>query len=90
MKKTRTTEWTVEMHRTALNKLNKEITTKNFSSLLKEIATEIGVKASSLKPAISNYKFIVTGKGLKHTSAAQEQAVKEFIEVNGTKLFKIL
>ena len=83
------TNWTKEMHLKALTQINKEINTKDWNTLLKEVANNIEVKVSSLKMAISNYKFIVLGEGmgLQHYNNKQLEAVNEFIQQHGKKLF---
>jgi len=81
------TKWSKEMHLRALVEINKQITTKDFDTLIREISNNIGVKKESLKAAIKNYTYIVLGKGLANYSVEQREAVNEFIQHNGSKLF---
>jgi len=84
------TNWTKEMHLTALKRLKAEITSKDYDLLLKEISKEIGVTVLSLKAAIQNYKFAAIGVGLSNVSKDQEKAVEEYIQEYGKSLFNIL
>jgi len=84
------TNWTKEMHLTALKRLRAEITSKDYDLLLKEISKEIGVTLTSLKAAIQNYKFAATGVGLSNVSKDQEKAVEEYMQEYGKSLFNIL
>jgi hypothetical protein len=81
------TKWSKEMHLKALVEINKQITTKDFDTLIREISNNIGVKKTSLMAAIKNYTYIALGKGLANYSAEQKEAVNEFIQHNGSKLF---